>query len=83
MGSNATFGCKSQADARWYFNYAEMHGSKDILIRKSTLVIKNVKLHHYGRYTCFGRYKNRIKYFYTHALLKVYGKLYYVIHLYT
>ena len=83
MGSNATFDCQSQEDAKWYFHYTEMHESDDILIQNSTLVIKNVKLHHYGRYTCIGRYENRPKYFYTQFLLKVYGKLYYVIHLYT
>ena len=83
MGNNATFVCKSQENARWYINDIEIYGSNNFLIHHSILVIKNVKLLHYGRYTCIGTYESQVKYFYTYASLTVYGKLCYEIHLYT
>ena len=74
VGSNATFVCKSQEVAQWFFNDIRIYGSINYLIQHSTLVIKNVKLQHYGLYSCYGTYENQVNYFYTHASLKVYGK---------
>ena len=77
VGSIAIFKCKSQEKPYWYFHGDRIYRSNDFLIKRSTLIIKDVKLHHYGRYTCLGNYENHVKFFYTYASLKVYGKLCY------